>query len=250
MTGPEFKAWRESFDLTQADVAAKFQVSRTTVQNWEACPAALPPALETGVRVWTRRLRQEDPGRGPVTLNYSNGPLFIQPFGPRRPTAMLQQEVHLSNAAVLARAAMLASNDQVFNPFVLEDGAHDLWNIVELQRVVAGEDKTAPTLPNLLRRLADGIRADAPYFVRNGARTATPAEVDQRARDLNALAVSLERIAYQTVLEIVGEQSTCEAILAQVRVLGVRPRDALVNAIAQAFVAARMPTANFQTQTY
>lgn len=245
MIGPEFKAWRDSFGLTQADVATHFDVSRTTIQNWEAQPDTLPPALETGVRVWSRRLRQEDPLRGPVTLIFSNAPLFIPPYGPRPPLAMMKQESHTSNAAVLARVQMLAGSPIVVNPFVVEEGAHDLWNIVELQRVIAGDDQGAPTLPNLLCHLAAGIRSDAPNYVRSGARLATPAEVDQRMRELGALALQLERIAGQPLLDIVREQGNVEGIMLQVQKLGLRLRDAIVSGIAQAFHAARMPTDTF-----
>jgi hypothetical protein len=155
---------------------------------------------------------------------------------------MMKQEPHLSNAAVLARAQMLASSATVYNPFVVEDGGHDLWNVVELQRVIDGEDASAPTLSNLLQHAAAGLRADAPNFVRNGPRLATEEEVNKRIRDVGALAVELERIACQPLLAIVGEQAAVEAVMAQARSLSVRPRDALVNAIAQAIVATRMPT--------
>jgi Helix-turn-helix len=242
MNGTEFKAWREGFGLTQAQVATKFGVTRTTIQNWEAQVGPLPPMVEAGCQVWDRRLRQEDPVRGPVTLVYTNGPMFIDPYGPRRPLAMMKQEPHLSNAAVLARAQMLASSREVCNPFVVEDGAHDLWNVVELQRVIDGADAGAPTLSNLLQHMAAGLRADAPSFVRDGPRRATEQEVDKRVRDIGALGIELERIARQPLQAILGEHAAVEAVLAQARRLSVWPRDALVNAIAQAFVAARMPT--------
>ncbi|HET7086030.1 MAG TPA: hypothetical protein VFI23_14730 [Rhizomicrobium sp.] len=241
MNGPEFKAWREGFDLTQADVATHFDVSRTTIQNWEALAGPLPPAVDYGLELWSRSLRQRQPLRGPVTLNYSDGPMFIRPYGPRRPMAMLQQEAHASNAAVLARVAMLASSDGMFNPFVLEEGDHDLWNIVELQRVVDGKDPTAPTLPNMLRRLAAGIRADAPNFVRSGPLMWTQQEINQRVDDLGVFAQELERIARMSVPEIVRERRSVDANMAGIRQLGIRPKDELVTAIAQALVAAAMP---------
>jgi len=242
MNGHEFKAWRESFSLTQAEVADKFGVTRTTIQNWEAQPGPLTQTVENGCKVWDRRLRQLDPSRGPVTLIYADGPMFIDPYGPRRRLAMMKQEPHPSNAAVLARVQMLAGSPHVYNPFVMEDGQRDLWNMVELQRAIDGNDEDAPTLPNLLQHLAAGLRADAPNFVRTGPKLATEQEVGKRVREIGALAIELERIADQPVLAIVSEQAGAEAVMAQARNLGVRPRDPLVNAIAQAFVAARMPT--------
>ena len=241
MNGPDFKAWRAGFDLTQADVAGHFGVTRTTVQNWEALPGPLPNAVDYGLQLWTRTLRQAQPLRGPVTLNYSDGPMFIQPFGPRRAPALLHQETHPNNAAVLARVQVLAGADGMFNPFVLEDGARDLWNIVELQRVMDGDDANAPTLPNMVRRLAAGVRADAPYYVRNGARMATPAEQDKRMRDLEALAAVLDDISAGTMQAVVARQGEIEGIMRQVQTLGMRLRDDLVSGIAAALHAARSP---------
>jgi hypothetical protein len=242
MNGPEFKAWREGFGLTQSDIGDKFGVTRTTIQNWEAQSGALPQTVENGCKIWDRRLRQQDPARGPLTLVYADGPMFVDPYGPRRRLAMMKQEPHPSNAAVLARVQMLAGHPNVFNAFVMEDGQRDLWNMVELQRVIDGNDEDAPTLPNLLRHLSAALRADAPGFVRNGPRLANEQDISERVREIGALAIELERIANQPVLAIVGEQNGAEAVMAQARALAVRPRDPLVNALAQAFVAARMPT--------
>jgi len=115
-------------------------------------------------------------------------------------------------------------------------------SVVELQRAIGGGDAGAPTLSNLLQHLAAGLRADAPSFVRDRPRRATEQEVDKRIREIGALAVELERIARQPFLAIVSEHATVEAVLAQARRLSVSPRDRLVNAVAQAFVAAHMPT--------
>ena len=230
MVGIEFKSWRESFGLTQADVAAHFGVSRTTVQNWEAQSGPLVPMLETGIKVWSRRLRQQDPLRGPVTLVFSNVPLFIPPYGPRPPSGVMRQESHPSNAAGLARAQALAGNPGVVHPFILEEGARTLWNIVELQQVIAGDDRGAPTLPTLLRRLAGDIRK-------------APAEAGSKGRDRGALAYQLEQIADLPLADILLEQGNMEGVKLQMRNLGLKPREALATGIAQAFSAAQMPAA-------
>jgi hypothetical protein len=244
MNGIEFKAWREVFGLTQADIAEKFGVTRTTIQNWESSASALPPPVEAGCEVWGRRLRQVDPVRGPVTLVYTDAPMFVDPYGPRRPLAMMRQEAHISNAAVLARVQMLASRPDVHNPFVIEADAVDIWNANELQRVIVGSDTEAPTLKNLLRRLAAAIRADAANFVRSGPKMATEQEILERKRAISMIAERLERSGAQVIEAILHDRLAVEAALAKVRDLGIRPNDALVTAIAQAFVAATMPTAN------
>lgn len=228
MIGPELKAWRDSFSLTQTDVATHFDVSRTTVQNWEAQAGKLPSMLETGVRVWSRRMRQEDPLRGPVTLVFSNVPLFIAPYGPRAPQAVMRQESHPSNAAGLARVQALAGNPAVVHPFILEEGARTLWNIVELQQVSAGDDRGAPTLSNLLRRLAADIRK-------------APVEAGAKGRERGALAYQLEQIADLPLSDILLEQGNVEGARLQLRNLGFKPRESLTTGITQAFAAAQMP---------
>jgi hypothetical protein len=74
-------------------------VTRTTIQNWEAQVGELSTIAANGVKIWDRRLRQEEPLREPVTLIYAAGPMMLSWQGPQR-AAMMQQESHLSNAAV------------------------------------------------------------------------------------------------------------------------------------------------------
>jgi hypothetical protein len=234
MNGSDFRRWRTSYGLSQQELGDRMGVTRTTIQNWEAQVGELSTIAANGVKIWDRRLRQEEPLRGPVTLIYADGPMMLSSQGPQR-VAMMQQESHLSNAAVLCRVQLLASHPRFFNPFVLEGERHDLWNMMELQRAIDGGDEQAPTLRNLLRRLGTGIRNHAPHFVRSGPAMPTA---------LIALAVQLERIADGHLLDTLAESGTIEAILAQTRTLGLRPNDTLVNAVAQAFHAARMPLPN------
>jgi len=240
MNGLDFRRWRTGFGLSQQELADKMGVTRTTIQNWEAQSGALTSIVENGVKVWDRRLKQEEPLRGPVTLIYADGPM-MRPSHGRQRVAMMQQEAHQSNAAVLARVQMLASHPRFFAPFVIEEDHHDLWNMMELQRAIDGKDEGAPTMHNMLCWLAAGIRHDAPNFGRSGPAIPTVQEQKKRERELVTLAVQLERIADQTIHEILAEYETVCAVLAQVRVLGLRPKDTLVSGLAQAAHAARMP---------
>jgi hypothetical protein len=243
MNGSDFRRWRTSYGLSQQELGDKMGVTRTTIQNWEAQVGEISTIAANGVKIWDRRLRQEEPLRGPVTLIYADGPMMLSSQGPQR-VAMMQQESHLSNAAVLCRVQLLASHPRFFNPFVLEGERHDLWNMMELQRAIDGGDEQAPTPRNLLRRLGTGIRNDAPHFVRSGPAMPTAQEQQKRERELIALAVQLERIADGHLLDILAESGAVEAILAQTRTLGLRPNDTVVSAVAQAFHAARMPLPN------
>lgn len=42
MTKEEFRNWRELCGLSQSDVAARFNLSRNTIQNWESGASPLP----------------------------------------------------------------------------------------------------------------------------------------------------------------------------------------------------------------
>jgi Helix-turn-helix len=240
ITGSELRAWRDSFGLSQQELAEKSGVTRQTVQNWEGAAGPLSKSVATGIQYLDRRLRQEDPLRGPVTLVYADGPMFISPYGPRR-VAMMQQETHTSNAAVLARVRMLMSGNKFFNPFVMEGEMLDLWNMMELQNAIDGRDDGAPTVSNMLHKLTASIRTDAPNYVRTGPKLDGRPDIDKRVRELEALSMQLERIAVQSLPEILGEYRTIEAILGQVRSLGLRPKDNLVSGLAQAYHAAHMP---------
>src|SRR3974390_321176 len=92
MEAKNFKAWRERMALTQQQVADKFDVARATIQNWEIGATQIPRAVDMSCEIWEARLRQENPNLGPVTLIYSDGPMFVSPYGPRARPAMMQQE--------------------------------------------------------------------------------------------------------------------------------------------------------------
>jgi hypothetical protein len=143
MKAADFREWRERAGLTQADAAVKLGVSRGTIQNWESEATAIPAVVETSCRIWGDRLRQIRPDLGPVTLIYSDGPMFINPYGPRR-LAMMKQEPFPTNAAALARVRELWGREDFHNPFIMEESGKHLWNAVELARVAGGTDSAAP----------------------------------------------------------------------------------------------------------
>ena len=144
MDAVEFKAWRERHSLTQAETGKKFGVSRATVQNWENGVTPITPLVEQACAIWEDRLRQIRPDLGPVTLIYSDGPMFIDPYGPRRPLAIMRQEPYPTNAAALVRVRELWGRDDFHNPFIIDKAGRHLWNAVQLKRVVDGSDRDAP----------------------------------------------------------------------------------------------------------
>lgn len=235
MDAKGFRAWREQFGLTQEEVAEKFNVTRMTVQNWESGARPISPALEMGCGVWTERLQQEDPERGPVALVYSNGPMFINPYGPRRPLAMMQHENYQTNAAALARVQKLWNRDDFQNPLIMEESGKQLWNVVELERVVNGTDTGAPTAANMLRAIAHQVKTSA-MFASTGRRLPTPAEKIERQRKFGELAHDLEKLAEQAASGT-DVRRQVETTFSEIRALGKRPPDVLVNNVAAAFWA-------------
>lgn len=240
MNGKEFKTWRGRFGLIQQDVADKFRVTRMTVQNWESsADKTIPAAVEMYCDVWEARLKQETPDLGPVTLVYSDGPMFVNPFGPRQRLAMMHQEPYSTNAWALARVQRLWGREDFHNPFILEESGKPLWNAVELARVVDGSDGDAPTLVNLLRRIAKSMRAN-PIVVR-GAASPSQSEKEQRLKAIEERADLLDAIAAEGLDAAVRRQLEIEKAFSDLLALGTRAPDALVSNVAQALEALTPP---------
>jgi len=104
----------------------------------------ISPLVEQGCTIWEDRLQQIRPDLGPVTLIYSDRPMFINPYGPRRPLAMMHQEPYPTNAAALTRVRELWGRDDFHNPFIIDAAGTHLWNAVQLARVADGSDRDAP----------------------------------------------------------------------------------------------------------
>jgi hypothetical protein len=191
---------------------------------------------EMAAEIWDARLKQENPSLGPVTLIYSDGPMFINPYGPRRRPALMQQESYPTNAMAIARVQELWGRDEFHNPFIIEEGGSPIWNIVELGKVVNGSDTGAPTLINLLRATARSIRANSSVFVRTGPRTLTLAEAAARQQAIEAQADELDQIANSGLQVAINDQPKIEEVFKKLRDLGTRAPDVLVSAVHQALV--------------
>jgi Helix-turn-helix domain len=236
MTPTEFRTWRDRVGLTQQEVADKLGVSRTTIQNWECAATRVPQAVQISCEIWEERLKQEDSNRGPLTLVYSDGPMFVDPYGPRRRPAMMQQEPYPTNAAALARVQQLWGREDFHNPFVIEESRKPLWNAVELERVVRGDDDGAPTLPNLIRRIAKIVRANSSNFVRTGPKSPTASEMRDHQKAIEAEADELDRIAASSIEGVLRDRTLIETIFHRLLALGTQAPDLLVHNVAQAFV--------------
>lgn len=236
MRAQDFIEWRHRTDLTQDEAAKKFGVTRATVQNWESGTSPVPVPVETSCQIWEERLRQENPNIGPVTLIYADGPMFVNPFGPRQRIAMMHQEPYPTNAAAIARVQALWGRDDFHNALVIEQSGKPLWNIVELDAVVTGRDRGAPTIPNMLRTLAEQLRGTSGIFVRNGPRILTRTEEKERQLEIENVATELDKIAADFSAQNFDSAPT-EDLLVKLRKFGKQPNERLVNNLAQAFVS-------------
>ncbi len=233
MTKQEFREWREQFGLTQDEIAKRFGVSRNTVQNWEYGPSALPGTLGDACTVWENRLKKEVAEIGPVTLCYADGPMFIDPYGPRGRAAMLQQEPYPTNAAALARVRILWRKPGFCSPFIMEKAGTILWNQVELMRVVDGSDKGAPTVRNTIAKVAAYVAENSHIFAR-GRKPLAPAEVEARTSAIRAIGKGLVQLSEESEERTV-EYSEFEALLDQLHKLGFFPTQRQVSDLAHAF---------------
>jgi DNA-binding transcriptional regulator YiaG len=239
VTGTEFAKWRERTGLTQGAAATRLGVTRTTIQNWESGATGVPTVVNTACQLWERRLKQENPRFGPVTLVYTDGPMFVSPYGRRGPLAMMQQEALPTNAAALGRVLELWGEPSFNSPLIMEETHDILWNAVELRRVAHGEDAGAPTparwRASVIREVAEYLRKTSIRFpVRNGARPATPAEADAWRARAQALIAELDHLADEAAEGAVPRQEV-EQVLAAARAHTLCPTQALASAVAQAF---------------
>jgi DNA-binding XRE family transcriptional regulator len=237
MLGSKFKAWREATKLTQQQVADKFDVSRATVQNWEN--SVTSDAVDMSLQIWETRLRQENPETGPVTVIYSDGPMFVNPYGPRSRVAMLHQEPFPKNVSAIARVQMLWNRESFHNPFIIEESGKPLWNVVELQRIVEGGDKGAPALVNLLSRIAKSVQEDSAIFAR-GPKALTPSEFRARQAAIEAQGKKLEKIAASGHEVAAKSAKQIEEVFSNLLQLGTRAPDLLVSNVWDAFSVMEM----------
>ena len=135
MRGSEFLEWRKRLSLTQAEAGQKFGVTRATIQNWESESTPIPALVDNGCQLWEQESKKR-PDFGPVTLIYSDAPMFVNPYGPTR-LAMMQRELYATNADALERIYDLWGREDFHNPLIMEESGAIVWNVVELSRKVA-----------------------------------------------------------------------------------------------------------------
>ncbi|HEV2365729.1 MAG TPA: helix-turn-helix domain-containing protein [Caulobacteraceae bacterium] len=240
MTGAELRKRRERLLLTQAAVAERLNVSAATVRNWEGEVTAIPMAVEMVWEVLERRLRQESPHFGTLTLFYTGGPLWIPPEGPRRSLGVPGREAFVTNAGALARVCALRGREGFESPMIVQESGEILWTSAELERVADGADSGAPTLPRMLLKLADYVRAYSGRYVREGPRLPSPTEVAARRGEIEKQADLLEAIASNDRPTAI-DPTHFQAIDQRLHQLGMFPPGEVVNGIHHAYAAREHP---------
>lgn len=232
MTPADLKRWREQHGLTQTELADRFGISRNTVQNYESGASALPVTIKQACAVWEDQLKKERADLGPVTLCYSDGPMWVDPYRPRNRFPMLQQEGYPTNSAALARVRMIWGENDVHGPFIMERSGNPVWNQVELARVVDGNDKNAPTPRNTIKRLANYILKHSAVFVR-GVRLPSAEEIAAKSEEIRATGEALARLADEAEGRHVSYEEF-EVLLRRLHALGSFPTNRQVSDVAHA----------------
>jgi hypothetical protein len=113
-----------------------------------------------------------------------------------------------------------------------------LWNVVELGRVVTGDDAGAPTLVNLLRAIAKDVRTNSAstFFVRIGPKMLDPSETKKRQQAVEGQADTLDWFADSGLQAIIRDRLLIEGVFSKLIALRAKAPDSLVSNVAQALV--------------
>jgi hypothetical protein len=207
----------------------RFGVSRNTIQNYENEATPIPSSMEQACAVWEDQFKKERAELGPVTLCYSDGPMWVDAYRPRNRTPMLQQEPYPTNSAALARVKMIFHDENVHGPFIMERTGNPVWNNVELARVVDGSDTNAPTVRNTIRRLAEYILETKTVFVRS--EWPTVEETKARISEIEEVGKHLLQLARESEARCVRYQEF-EISLKRLHELGTYPLQRQVDDVA------------------
>ena len=138
MTPSSFKSWRESLGFSQQAAADALGLSKGSIELYErgsrredGRPVVIPTTVQLACERVTRLWKQRQPGLGPVSLIYADGPL-TQPIDGRSRPPTMQIEQYENNETAVQRACSLINSPGFYNGFISdEDGV--IWNGVELR---------------------------------------------------------------------------------------------------------------------
>ena len=128
----KFKKWRKKLGYTQAEAAEKLDLSRAAIQYWEAEIRPVPLAVELACRELLRRWKQR-PDFGPVTLLYSDDPIWQQ-ASPPCGVLLLRSERHPNNESAMKRAIWLRETMTLITPLIVTDDGNVIWSGPKLLR--------------------------------------------------------------------------------------------------------------------
>ena len=233
--------------LTQLEIAAKLKVTRSTIQNWERELTNVPEAVSVSCRFWERRINQENPNFGPLTLLYSNCPLFVDACSSQRRPATIQQEPYLTNAVALARVQQLWSCKSFHCPLIIDASQAIMWDAIELEQVVLGKDLGAPSLVNLLKIIAEHLRASSLAQVKAARKKLSGTAFERQNEAIEEQARALDQLAHTGFYAILNDPSQLERICLNLLSLGAHIEGGPASNVAQVLMQLRSnpPSADF-----
>nr|WP_298690167.1 DUF1870 family protein [uncultured Dongia sp.] len=141
----ELKAWRSELEMTQAEAAKWFGIARGTYINWENGSTPIPPSAATICSVAHKRRKMRDLF-GPVTLVYTDAPMWQSAYGANR-IPMMQNELYPSTHEAIHRARILSHGGQAHGLLIMDEAGDVTWNAVELNREFHMRSEQYPRIP-------------------------------------------------------------------------------------------------------
>lgn len=138
------KAWRSELEMTQAEAAKWFGIARGTYVNWEN-GMPIPQTAATICSVAHKRRKMRDLF-GPVTLVYTDGPMWQSAYGADR-IPMMQNELYPNTHEAIHRARILSHSGQAHGLLIMDEEGDVTWNAVELNREFHMRSEQYPRIP-------------------------------------------------------------------------------------------------------
>ena len=156
----DFKKWRKKLGINQVEAGEILGLSRGAVQYWESDLRPVPRAVELACQELLRRWKQRTEF-GPVTLLYSDGPVYEVDSRPSG-DLVLRCEPHPDNESALGRVVGAERNPEpVHAGLVVDDGLERMiWSGPRNCCTNAKSGKSGRSAGNkAIPKLAEALRA-------------------------------------------------------------------------------------------
>ena len=124
----DFKKWRRKLRYSQENAAQQFGLSRSAIYMWETERTKIAKFVELACEELARKWQQR-PEFGPVTLIYSDEPLWSSQSHRK---FFVQCELHANNETALKRVFQLRQTKKLVDALVIGQDGQVLWAPIEL----------------------------------------------------------------------------------------------------------------------